>query len=296
VLLSVAHAGAQPAADEPEPPPAKDALQACFDAYTKGQKLARIGRFMAAVKTLEGCTKSECEDPILMGKCSAKLKQVVANTPAVIFDVVDGAGADVLDATLTIDGQEHDYTQGLAVKLDPGTHMYEVVPKTGETVSGELKLNDRGEIKRLTVRLGQPDGDSGGTVWVAAAPLLTLGAIGVIAGGILMGLASGKESDADSKLEEIKQMPGLTNPDRPCDPAVTGCAEIRDLRTAQDDLANAGFWPLLGGSAVLAGTLIYIAVAEATRGGSDSDEAESAWSVIPLLDGRTAGAALSAVW
>lgn len=222
-------------------------------------------------------------------------KQV--QTISVVVDV-DGAEVRIDD---TIVGTSHIEAD---LFVEPGQHTL-TVSKEGYVTHQESFVATAGEIAGFDVELVKapdPVVDEGGPMWEAAAPLLALGAAGVVVGGVLVGLASGKASAADSKLAELKQLPGLQNPDRPCDPAVAGCKEIYDLRTEHDNLTNAGLGPLIGGGAILIGTLVYVAVSEATRGGDsssvegDSVEGDSAWLVVPLLGMNTAGAAVTVTW
>ena len=94
---------------------------ACLDAPVQGQKLQRSGKLMAARDKFALCAQKACPGEIVRD-CTGWMQDVSKAIPSVVAAARDSSGADVLDATLSIDGGAAAPIGTRAVELDPGPH------------------------------------------------------------------------------------------------------------------------------------------------------------------------------
>jgi len=94
---------------------------ACMDAPVQGQKLQRSGKLMAARDKFALCAQKACPGEIVRD-CTGWMQDVSKSIPSVVAAARDSSGADVLDATLSIDGGAAAPIGTRAVELDPGSH------------------------------------------------------------------------------------------------------------------------------------------------------------------------------
>jgi hypothetical protein len=98
--------------------------QACVAASTDGQALRDSGKLRDAREKLLACSRDQC--PAIVRKyCSEWLADVEKRIPSVVFRVQAadaGDGADVTDATVTVDGGTPHPIDGAAMPVDPGEH------------------------------------------------------------------------------------------------------------------------------------------------------------------------------
>jgi hypothetical protein len=123
-VASVAVLGvALPAAARGAPP--NTTKQACVAASTDGQALRDAGKLREAREKLVACARDEC--PAIVRKyCSEWLADVEKRLPSVVFRVqaAEGSsGADVTDATVTVDAGTPHPVDGSATPVDPGEHV-----------------------------------------------------------------------------------------------------------------------------------------------------------------------------
>ncbi len=94
---------------------------ACMDAPVQGQKLQRSGKLMAARDKFALCAQKSCPGEIVRD-CTGWMQDVSKAIPSVVAAARDSSGADVLDASLSIDGGAAAPIGARAVELDPGSH------------------------------------------------------------------------------------------------------------------------------------------------------------------------------
>lgn len=97
------------------------AADACLDAPVQGQKLQRSGKLLAARDKFALCAQKSCPGEIVRD-CTGWMQDVSKAIPSIVAAARDGSGADVLDATLSIDDGAPAPVGARAIELDPGPH------------------------------------------------------------------------------------------------------------------------------------------------------------------------------
>lgn len=95
----------------------------CIAAYEDGQRLEFEQSFKLAAEKFAFCASAEC--PTAMHhECAALLDSVRAQTPALVFLILDEAGAPVRGARIAIDEAGPQPFDGEPVRLDPGEYQF----------------------------------------------------------------------------------------------------------------------------------------------------------------------------
>jgi hypothetical protein len=103
-------------------PAAAEDKVACARAGEKAQRLRSDGKMIAARAELLACARDTCP-AVIRSDCAQWLAEVEASTPTIVVRARDGAGRDLRDVRVTIDGALVASTlDGRAVPLDPGAH------------------------------------------------------------------------------------------------------------------------------------------------------------------------------
>jgi hypothetical protein len=99
-----------------------EAVRACIDAATSGQRLRDQGALLAARDAFEGCAAESCP-AVVRADCAAWASEVKAEIPALVLGARDASGNDLLDVRVFIDGAlVATRLDGRARPLDPGPH------------------------------------------------------------------------------------------------------------------------------------------------------------------------------
>lgn len=94
----------------------------CFDAASSGQRARNEGRLLEAKASFIRCGAATC-DAKVVARCVAWLEGAEAAIPSIVIHAKDGAGRDVPEGELAVDGRPADrFTNGMALELDPGRH------------------------------------------------------------------------------------------------------------------------------------------------------------------------------
>jgi hypothetical protein len=113
-------------------------VQACVVAHSDGQLARDEGKLLQAVTLFRQCAATECPGPI-QKDCSEFLSDAQTRLPSVVLSAQDGDGNDVLDVTVTLDGNPIDNPlSGLAIPVDPGQRRFEFVRPDGTRVQVDL--------------------------------------------------------------------------------------------------------------------------------------------------------------
>lgn len=98
-----------------------DDADACLQAPVEGQKLQREGKLLRARERFAACARQTCPAEIVQD-CTRWTRQVEDALPSIVVAARDGAGRDVLDVRVAIDGEAPVPTTARALDLDPGAH------------------------------------------------------------------------------------------------------------------------------------------------------------------------------
>lgn len=93
---------------------------------------------MLAVTLFRQCAVTGCPGPI-QRECSASLSDTESSLPSVVLSARDPEGSDVLDVTVTLDGEPiAEPLSGLALPVDPGQRHFEFARSDGTRVSVDM--------------------------------------------------------------------------------------------------------------------------------------------------------------
>lgn len=220
--------------------------------------------------------------PALRNRLAQRL--AVARAQVGTFEIrVSEPGAQV-----SIDGR----SVGLApineeVFVDPGTHTveaklgdYETGRATVEVVKGASKRVVIALVKRVDQRSGGAEGPNKAVIIGGAA----VTGVALLTGAVLAIVATGKGSDADSKLEELRQAGGG------CKANASACQTIDSDLATRDKLSNASMGVFIGAGAVGAATLAYALFAPRGRA------ATSGLRIVPTVGVGQGGVVMTGAW
>jgi len=94
----------------------------CLAAADEGQELRDASKLARARAAFVACSREECP-PLVVKQCAAWLVDLDRTMPTVIFALRDARGADVVDASVRLDGELLEGAlAGAPVAVDPGDH------------------------------------------------------------------------------------------------------------------------------------------------------------------------------
>jgi hypothetical protein len=248
LVLMVASARAQPAADDPVSAEA----EACATAFERVQELRNSSKLVEAQKQAIVCSSRHCPD-LVVGPCVGWLEELAAEIPSIVVAARDDRGSDLVAARLVVDGKVMATSlDGTPISLDPGRHRVRVEKSDGGG-SHEVEIVLRVGERRRTVNVvfkatavDPPVVDAPGIGWAPAAVSWALGAAGLVVGAVAGGIALAKESD----LADACPTPAT------CDPARR---DDIDAMNTSAHVSTAGF--VVGGVGIAAAIVLTVLAA-----------------------------------
>lgn len=127
-LVLVAAGGAPAVADDLS-------KEACIDAHSRGQDAREQNKLSLARKLFLSCAQSTCP-ALVQGDCARFADDLTRMQPTLSFVSRDGAGADLPDTTIYIDGvlTVTRLDDGKAIDVDPGPHTVKFIHDGKEQV------------------------------------------------------------------------------------------------------------------------------------------------------------------
>lgn len=178
----------------------------CIDASEAGQVARDKGQFRAAKAHFQTCAREGCPGEIRRD-CAAWLDALERRLPSIVVRVLDADGAEVLDASVSIDGAEV-ARRGIAVELDPGDKLVRVTAPGRPPVEQTVRVIEGERSRVVEVRLAGGVPRSGATPAPPAAPppparagvpvaTYALGSVALLAAGgyVYFGLHAKSEVD-----------------------------------------------------------------------------------------------------
>ncbi len=171
---------------------AADDIAKCVKASEEAQLLRDDGKYKRARELFVACTRDACPG-IVKKDCTEWLAALDQSMPSVVISAKDGAGRDLTNVKVTVDGQPFaDKLDGKPLALDPGEHALRFEAPGAAPVDDRLVMHAGEKNRALTVRLGpapvaatptppEPAPTRGGGV--PGAAIAALGAVGVVAIG-----------------------------------------------------------------------------------------------------------------
>jgi hypothetical protein len=100
-----------------------DATDECIAAAEAAQPLRADGHFRAAREKLLVCSRPGCPETV-RSDCTKWLSAMEGLTPSIIVHALDGAGEDVVDVRVQVDGETvASRLDGKEIAIDPGEHV-----------------------------------------------------------------------------------------------------------------------------------------------------------------------------
>lgn len=165
----------------------------CVASADRGQLLRDEGKLLESRSEFSACGADVCP-AVVRRECLGWLTDIDERLPSIIISVKQSGGADVVGATVSLDGQPlPNANLGRAVLVDPGQHVVRV--RHPDFVSGEqtvvVREREKGRVLNLVLKSnkvvvtepGQPRTAPGPVPWYTWA----LGGVAV-AGGVGFGV------------------------------------------------------------------------------------------------------------
>ncbi|HEY8086577.1 MAG TPA: hypothetical protein VIF09_01990 [Polyangiaceae bacterium] len=167
VALVVAVVGAGVAGSPPAA--AADTKQECLASSDQGQSLRDDGKYQRAREAFASCAKDACPS-IVRRDCMKWLADLEQQWPSVVVGAKDERGADLVDATLKIDGVPvGSRLDGKPLPVDPGVHTFHVEAAGYPPVEQHVVVRAGEKSRLIAVTLAKPAPPV--TAAAAAAPV-----------------------------------------------------------------------------------------------------------------------------
>jgi hypothetical protein len=223
-----------------------DDRAACFDAASQGQVLRDQHKLVEARDKLRLCAQPSCPKS-MQSDCAAWLDTTEKAIPTVVLSARDGEQRDVLDVTVTLDGQPlATKLDGQAIAVNPGPHTFRFERADGTAATEQVLLKEGEQARSVAVVLAaaaaapSPATPSSGSMRTVGWIVGGAGVAAVVAGLVLVVAGSGDRGDCRS--------------DGGC-PTQTALTKYN----SGTPLLNAGYALLVGGGvATAAGAVLWL--------------------------------------
>ncbi len=249
-----------------------DDKNTCVDAYGKAQKLRSANQLVSAREQLRICARSTC--PKFIAKdCTTWLVDLESRLPSVVPVARDSSGAEVSNATVSMDGtviaQQLD---GHAIDVDGGRHKFTFAFADGTKVDTEYLVLEGQKAQRVEAAMAaskpapaaQPSGTSTAQVWGTPEASKPNGGSGwngrktlavVVAGAGVAGVAVGAVFGMNA-LSNYSSQQNLCHSSAPGD-----CTDRAQALTDHDNAARASTISTIafiaGGALVATGAILF---------------------------------------
>jgi hypothetical protein len=261
----------------------------CVAASESSLKLRDQRKLQAARAQALVCAASECPS-VIQSECLRRVDQLNQAIPTIVFEAKDGAGSDLTNVKVAIDGQPlSDHLDGTELAVDPGEHrfLFEAAGTSVEKVivvsQGEKARHERvvigaapapvPPVAPAPVEAVAPAGsDSGKTLRWAGVGIGAAGLVGVVVGAVFGGIASSKASHSKDECSTPTNCPNHGQ-------------SVADYNTASTDATVSTVAFVAGGVAVAAGVVLYFVAPKAKAAGIE-------WQLVPAVGADRAGISL----
>ncbi len=247
----------------------------CIDAHVAAQEHKNQSQLVAAKKQLITCAHDSCPATI-RSECASLLEQVEAGIPTIVIKAQDGAGNDVSDVRVTLDGNPLVETlDGKPLAIDPGAHQLRFERAGSPPVEQEVIAQAGVKYRAVEVRFAAAGDDGSATDGAtdpaapspddSAAPAdasgispwvyvgFAVAGVGAVVGGITGGISLSQASDLKDQC--------------PNDGCTQDKSEDIDSMMALGHVSTASF--------IIGGVGAGVAVVALLVGGSDESESGS---------------------
>ena len=149
LVLAIAPVAEPQTKKKPETPEQKAEKQACVDAHTTGQGLARDGKLTAARAEFITCGRETCPGAI-RNDCVQWLTDANASQPSVVVEARDERGKQTTQVQVYIDGRlVAEGLDGRAIEVDPGTRAFRYVSRKGSAIDERVVILEGQKNRKL---------------------------------------------------------------------------------------------------------------------------------------------------
>jgi hypothetical protein len=267
----------------------------CVAAADSSLQLREQHKLRAARAQMLVCASASCPAAV-QSECLRRVDQANAAIPTIVFEAKDGAGNDLSNVKVDMDGQPlTDRLDGSSVQVDPGEHHFHFTAPGGVVMDKTMVLREGEKERRERIVLGatpaaplatpvQP-APAGATAPVSetasedpGASRKTLAYVvgGVGVAGLVVGTVFGlmASSSASSSKNECSAS-SCTNYSQ----------SLSDYNTASTDGTISTVAFIAGGAAVAAGAILFFTAPTSASSGSTG----SWWQLSPSVGGTGLG-------
>jgi hypothetical protein len=156
----------------PSAPAWGDDRAECVEASSKGQTARDAHQLLEAREQFRLCARQECP-AVVQRDCAGWLDGVEKSLPSVILRAKDGAGADLVDVRVTVDGAPSTTRlDGQAIPMNPGLHTFHFELADGTSADERLVVTEgtRNQIVGTTLGRPAPPSSTGPSAAATTAP------------------------------------------------------------------------------------------------------------------------------
>lgn len=273
------------------PAPARADDAACIAASEQSLTLRKQGQLHETLKQLALCAAEACPAEV-KAECARRIGEVNAVMPTLVLEAKDGAGNDLADVKVSMDGAPLlDKLDGRPVSIDPGAHTFVFEAAGQPPVEKKLVLREGDKDRRESVVIGSrpppastspappppppPPPSTWSTSKTVALVAGGLGIVGLGVGGIFGGLAVSSQSKEKSDCSTS----ACPNPGQ----------ATSDYNSATQDATASTIGFIAGGVLVAAGAVFWLTAPRAESAPASPAAARPRVRVAPSVAGRSGG-------
>jgi hypothetical protein len=163
----------------------------CLAASDASLKDGNEHQLRAERRHLLVCAASSCPSDIRK-ECTRRVEEVNAAMPALVFEAKNGAGNDLSDVKVMMDGEVlADHLNGTALVVDPGKHSFVFEAQGEDSITKELVVREGEKDRRETIQFGHVAAPVAGPVGAtpadggeASGGMPTQRAVAIVLGGV----------------------------------------------------------------------------------------------------------------
>jgi len=128
----------------------------CLSAAAAGQNLRDTHQILEARDQFRLCARAVCP-VVIQASCAEWLDDAERSVPTLILGAKNGAGADLVDVAVSIDGKASaTKLDGEAISIDPGPHTFGFTLADGTHAEKTLLVREGDKMLAVSVVLGAP--------------------------------------------------------------------------------------------------------------------------------------------
>ncbi len=131
-----------------------DDKAACLDAASKGQRFRDTHKLVEAREQFRICAGAQCP-AVVQSDCATWLADVEKALPSVVLAARNGAGVDLADVRVSVDGQTLvSKLDGQALTMNAGTHTFHFEGADGTSTDEQILVKEGEKNQKVAAVLG----------------------------------------------------------------------------------------------------------------------------------------------